>query len=304
MRHVADLHLEQDTRLDGAVSAGQRVARFIRPGKVRDVLHGVWLGHPLHPMLIQATIGTWLSASILDFAGGDQKAARRLVTAGLAVAAPAALAGAADWSEQHEQQMRVGVVHAAGTIAAAGLYGTSLIARGPRAGRLLRLAGLAAVSASGLLGGHISFRLAGGANHAEEVPHLVKPGWQHLMVAADLPEGKVVRQMLGEVPVAAVRLDGAVHVLADRCSHMSGPLFRRGTGGRLPDLSLARQRVPARRRVGGARTRYRAAARLRGTRGRRRDPGLPPWRRLRSQTAREVWNPDWRVFDAGSGWPG
>jgi nitrite reductase/ring-hydroxylating ferredoxin subunit len=176
------------------------------------------------PMLIQATIGTWLSASILDFAGGDQKAARRLVTAGLAVAAPAALAGAADWSEQHEQQMRVGVVHAAGTIAAAALYGTSLIARGPRAGRLLRLAGLAAVSASGLLGGHISFRLAGGANHAEEVAHLVKPGWQHLMVAADLPEGKVVRQMLGEVPVAAVRLNGAVHVLADRCSHMSGPL--------------------------------------------------------------------------------
>ena len=109
MWQISDL--EQDTRLDGAVSAGQRVARFIRPGKVRDVLHGVWLGHPLHPMLIQATIGTWLSASILDFAGGDQKAARRLVTAGLAVAAPAALAGAADWSEQHEQQMRVGVVH-------------------------------------------------------------------------------------------------------------------------------------------------------------------------------------------------
>jgi len=222
MWQISDL--EQNTRLDGAVSAGQRVARFIRPGKVRDVLHGVWLGHPLHPMLIQATIGTWLSASILDFAGGDHKAARRLAAAGLAVAVPAALAGAADWSEQHEQQMRVGVVHAAGTIAAAALYGTSLITRGPRAGRLLRLAGLAAVSASGLLGGHISFRLAGGANHAEEVAHLVKPGWQHLTVAADLPEGKVVRQMLGEVPVAAVRLNGAVHVLADRCSHMSGPL--------------------------------------------------------------------------------
>ena|SRR6202035_3217256 len=76
MWQISDL--EQDTRLDGAVSAGQRVARFIRPGKVRDVLHGVWLGHPLHPMLIQATIGTWLSASILDFTGGDQKAARRL----------------------------------------------------------------------------------------------------------------------------------------------------------------------------------------------------------------------------------
>jgi len=75
-----------------------------------------------------------------------------------------------------------------------------------------------------LLGGHISFRLAGGVSHAEEVPHLVKPGWQHLMTVAELPEAKPVRQMLGEVPVAAIRINGVARVLADRCSHMSGPL--------------------------------------------------------------------------------
>jgi len=216
--------LEQDSRLDGAVSAGQRVARLIRPGKVRDALHGVWLGHPVHPVLVQGAAGAWLSASLLDFAGGDERSARRLTAAGIGAAIPAALAGAADWSEQHEQQMRVGVVHAAGNVMALGLYAASLARRGPRGGRLLRLAGLAVVSASGLLGGHISFHLAGGANHAEEVPHLVPPGWQHLMLASDLPEGKPVRQLLGEVPVVAVRTGGEVHVLADRCSHMSGPL--------------------------------------------------------------------------------
>ena len=106
--------LEQESRLDAAVSAGQRVARLIRPGKVRDALHGVWLGHPVHPMLVQATTGAWLSASILDLTGAGEKAARRLVAAGIGAAVPAALAGAADWSEQHEQQMRVGVIHAAG----------------------------------------------------------------------------------------------------------------------------------------------------------------------------------------------
>lgn len=216
--------LEQESRLDAAVWAGQRVARLIRPGKVRDALHGVWLGHPVHPMLVQATTGAWLSASILDLTGAGEKVARRLVAAGVGAAVPAALAGAADWSEQHEQQMRVGVIHAAGNITALGLYAASLAQRGPRAARLLRLAGLAAVSASGLLGGHISFRLAGGANHAEQVPHLTEPGWQHLMPAADLPEGKPVRRLLGEVPVVAVRAGGAIYVLADRCSHMSGPL--------------------------------------------------------------------------------
>jgi nitrite reductase/ring-hydroxylating ferredoxin subunit/uncharacterized membrane protein len=216
--------LEQESRLDGVVSAGQRVARLIKPGRVRDALHGVWLGHPLHPMLIQAPIGTWLSASLLDLLGGGEKAARALTGAGLVAAVPAAVAGAADWSEQHEQQMRVGVVHAAGNMAAVGLYGASVLARSPRAGRALRLAGLATVAASGLLGGHLAYRLAGGANHAEAVPHLVEPGWHHLMTAAELPEGKLVRHMLGEVPVVAVRAGGTVHVLADRCSHMSGPL--------------------------------------------------------------------------------
>ncbi len=33
--------LEQDSRLDGAVSAGQRGARIIRPGRVPDARHGV-----------------------------------------------------------------------------------------------------------------------------------------------------------------------------------------------------------------------------------------------------------------------
>jgi nitrite reductase/ring-hydroxylating ferredoxin subunit len=217
------VRLEQAAGLDPVVSAGQRVARLIRPGKVRDALHGVWLGHPLHPVLVQAAAGAWLSASVMDLAG-DPEAARLLAAVGLAAAVPAVVAGAADWSEQHEQQMRVGVVHAAGNAVAISLYGASLAARGPRLSRALRLGGLAAVSVSGLLGGHISFRLAGGANHAEDVPHLLTPGWHYLMVAADLPEGKPVRQLVGEVPVVAIRTAGTVHVLADRCSHMSGPL--------------------------------------------------------------------------------
>ena len=58
--------LEQEFRLDRVVSAGQRAARLIRPGKLRDVLHGVWLGHPLHPMLAQLSLGSFVSAGVLD----------------------------------------------------------------------------------------------------------------------------------------------------------------------------------------------------------------------------------------------
>ena len=106
---------------------------------VRDALHGVWLGHPLHPVLVQAPVGAWLSAAVLDVARGRAAVAeaqrRRLVAFGLAAAA-AALAGAVDWSEQHEQQMRVGVVHLAANVTAAALYGASLLDPGRgRAGR-------------------------------------------------------------------------------------------------------------------------------------------------------------------------
>jgi nitrite reductase/ring-hydroxylating ferredoxin subunit len=222
MRMVS--RLEQAEGLDPAVTAGQRIARYLQPGALRDTLHGVWLGHPVHPLLVQAPIGAWLSAAVLDAGLGSKTAVRRLVAAGLAASAPAVLAGAADWSEQHEQQMRVGVVHALANTTAIGLYGASLLTRSARAARMLRFGGLAAVGIGGVLGGHISFRLAGGANHAEPVPHLIEPGWHDVMAAADLPDGQPVRGMLGEVPVVIVRQARQVYALGDRCSHMSGPL--------------------------------------------------------------------------------
>ena len=253
MRHIPQLsdvfrltRLERAQALDRVVTPAQRVVRRLRPGPLRDALNGVWLGHPLHPVLAQAPVGAWLSAAVLDAAraqaadsdgavggafGGTAVAEaqrRRLVAFGLAAAAAAALAGAADWSEQHEQQMRVGVVHAAANVTAAGFYGASLLTRKPAASRALRLAGLAAVTVGGLLGGHIAFRLSGGANQAEPVLHLVEPGWHDLMPAAGLGDGEPVRAMLGEVPMVVIRDGRAVHVLAGRCSHLSGPLWEGG----------------------------------------------------------------------------
>ena len=183
--------LEDMSSLDRVVTPVQRLARMVRPQRVRDALHGVWLGHPLHPVLVQAPVGAYLSAAVLDVVPGSlrhggARQSRRLVAFGLLASSPAALAGAVDWSEQHEQQMRVGVLHLAANLTGTALYGTSLLA-GARAARALRFAGLAMVGVGGLLGGHISFRQAGGANHAEAVPHLVEPEWHDLMPALRHP---------------------------------------------------------------------------------------------------------------------
>lgn len=165
-------NLENASALDRLTEPGQRAARLLPPGRARDALHGVWLGHPLHPALVQVPAGTWLSASLLDAWPGNETASRRLVLAGLAAAVPAALAGAT----------------------------------------------------GGFLGSHIAYRQSAGANQAEPVPHLVEPGWHDLMPAAGLAERQPVKRMLGDVPVVVIRDGADIHVLADRCSHLSGPL--------------------------------------------------------------------------------
>src|SRR5262245_66674735 len=36
--------------------------------RVRDFLHGTWLGHPLHPALTDVPLGAWTTALMLDAA--------------------------------------------------------------------------------------------------------------------------------------------------------------------------------------------------------------------------------------------
>src|SRR5215472_4183084 len=34
--------------------------------KIKNALHGVWLGHPLHPALTDVPIGAWTAAMVFD----------------------------------------------------------------------------------------------------------------------------------------------------------------------------------------------------------------------------------------------
>src|SRR5579884_1104196 len=100
--------------LDGVASAVREAThKVLRPGTVKNVLHGVWLGHPLHPALAQVPVGAFLGATVLDLTGDRGPGARRLIGCGVLASVPAALAGLADNADAHEEQQRIGVVHAA-----------------------------------------------------------------------------------------------------------------------------------------------------------------------------------------------
>ncbi|MER7515561.1 Rieske (2Fe-2S) protein [Streptomyces sp. NPDC126499] len=220
--------LEKSPRADRLVDTVRSAVRSVPLGPARDALHGRWLGHPVHPLLVQFPIGAWLSAAVLDLLPGQRRAAGLLVGAGLAGAGPAAVAGWTDWAELRRPQMRVGLVHAAANITGVGFYAASLAARCRGRhwrGRMWGFCGLTAIMTGGAIGGHLAYRQASGANHAEQVPALVPSGWHPVAALADLPPGRPRRAHVGEVPVVAVRVGtGTVRVLAEQCSHMAGPL--------------------------------------------------------------------------------
>ena len=221
-------NLEDAAVLDPAVKAVQKgVESVIRPQWLRDILHGVPIGHALHPLMILAPAGAWLSAAGLDLVPGTERASRMLVGAGVISALPTAAAGFNDWSQLHAQQQRVGLVHSAANILATTLYAASYVQRrrGKHvSGKVLGYAGLALVSGGGYLGGHLSYAMAAGANHAEDVPHLVPSGWQPLAPLDDVPERTLQQRYLGDVSVLLYRRGDRVSALSAKCSHLSGPL--------------------------------------------------------------------------------
>jgi nitrite reductase/ring-hydroxylating ferredoxin subunit len=116
-------------------------------------------------------------------------------------------------------------VHAVSNVAALSLYGASLVARrrgAQRRGRLLGLAGAAALGVGGHLGGHLSYAKAVGVDATALGAGL--DDWTDAGAAADLLDDVPVCRSVAGVDVLLVRHDGQVLALADRCSHRGGPL--------------------------------------------------------------------------------
>jgi nitrite reductase/ring-hydroxylating ferredoxin subunit/uncharacterized membrane protein len=220
--------LERAEVLDGVMMPVRKVMRSLPLGPVRDMLHGRWLGHPVHPMSAQVPIGAWTSAAMLDLLPGERRAARTLVGVGLLAAGPTALAGWVDWADLRKPQLRVGLVHSALNITGVGLYAGSLAARlkgRESVGKALGFAGLTAVTAGGALGAHLAYRQGAGMNHAESVEPSVGTDWHTLGPVADFPVGEPVRRRVQDTDVLVYKSpDGEVNVLSERCNHLGGPL--------------------------------------------------------------------------------
>src|SRR5215212_6785862 len=101
--------------------------------RAKDALHGVWLGHPLHPVFTDVPIGAWTTALALDAASDGDKGMRRAATfamgVGLTGALGAAVTGLTDWSETDGQPRRTGLIHGLLNVTATALFATSYALR-------------------------------------------------------------------------------------------------------------------------------------------------------------------------------
>jgi nitrite reductase/ring-hydroxylating ferredoxin subunit/uncharacterized membrane protein len=217
-----------------AFQAGGDVGR-----RVRDFLHGTWLGHPLHPVLTDIPLGAWTAALVLDAAStrdrGLARAADAAIGVGIAGAASAAVTGLADWQHTSGGDRRVGMGHALLNTTALALYAASLTlrrsgVRGP--GRGLAALGFVLATGAAYLGGSLVFKKRIGVDHAPR-----PEAWSdfvRVLAESDLPEGATRAVDAQGVRVVLVRRGQQVYALAESCAHLGGPLSE----GRLEDNAL------------------------------------------------------------------
>jgi nitrite reductase/ring-hydroxylating ferredoxin subunit/uncharacterized membrane protein len=196
--------------------------------RAKNALHGVWLGHPLHPVFTDVPLGAWTTALALDAAANDEPGMRRAATfamgVGLAGAIGAAVTGLTDWSETDGRPRRAGLVHGLMNVAATSLFATAYTLRRNdrhRGGRTCAWAGYAIALGAAYLGGDLVYRQRMGVMHADtELPS----AFTAVLESDHLTDNSMVRGRAGSADILLVRQRGKVCALVHSCAHLGGPL--------------------------------------------------------------------------------
>jgi len=196
----------------------------------KNALHGVWLGHPLHPVLTDVPIGAWTTALALDAReavtgdGAYGRAADFAVGVGLLGAVGAAVTGLTDWSETEGRSRRLGLLHGLLNLTATALVASSYALRrsGSRsAGRATTAAGFGIAIGAAYLGGNLVYRERIGVTHAAVAePEEFTP----VLESAALPDNSMRKASIEDASFLVVRHRQRICALAHSCAHLGGPL--------------------------------------------------------------------------------
>lgn len=205
--------------------------------RIKNLLHGTWLEHPLHPALTDVPIGAWTAALVLDIFGRDSDdrklatGADAAVAIGLVGAAGSAITGLNDWQHIDGRSRRIGLVHGLLNLSAFFFYVISFLLRvsGARsAGRSTSLLGFTIATGAAYLGGHLVFGERIGVDHADR--QAIDSKFTVVLPEEELPDSQLKQVETGGARVLLVRRGRQVYAIGDVCSHLGCYL---SSGGRL-----------------------------------------------------------------------
>jgi nitrite reductase/ring-hydroxylating ferredoxin subunit len=209
-------------------------ARLGRPGKLlQDFLNGSWLGHSLHPVVVDVVVGGSTVAvllQLLTWLGVDGLRTALiwiLALSGLA-ALSAIVSGLTDFKDTATGDERAivglhGLINIVATVLLAAAFFTLLAGGDGLAGWLI-LAGFAVLSVGAFIGGHVVFKYGYMVNHNAFAKGKRAKEFTAVLPAAELPDATPTKAMLGATALVLVRRGDLVFALKDTCSHAGGPL--------------------------------------------------------------------------------
>ena len=198
--------------------------------KVEDLLHGVPLGHPVHSVLTDLTIGLYTSTFFLDllelFDTNEERASISdgFLLGGLLSAVPTIITGVADWKDSEGRTRNLGLIHAAlnatANLCYLGAYVSRKRSRGVRLA--LAFAGATVMTAAAYLGGRMVYREKFGANHSQ--PPLRLETWTPVLPVQELEDNTPHRVVIHNFKVLLYKEDDVIYATQEVCPHFGGPL--------------------------------------------------------------------------------
>lgn len=205
-----------------------------RPGKLlQDFLNGSWLGHSLHPVVVDVVVGGATVAfmlQLLSWLGVADLRVALLWVLGLTwlTGLSAIVTGLTDFkdtatgAERHMVGLH-GLINIVATVVLIVAF-VALLADGDALGGWLIVAGFVVLSVGAFIGGHVVFKYGYMVNHNAFAGGRKAKDYTALLAAADLPEATPTKAMLGATALVVVRRGDVVYALKETCSHAGGPL--------------------------------------------------------------------------------
>jgi nitrite reductase/ring-hydroxylating ferredoxin subunit/uncharacterized membrane protein len=206
------------------------------PRRLKSLLNGTWLGHPLHPAITDVPITAWITTAVFDvlwlispvtFAWAA-RGAEVTVLIGLLAALGAIVTGLTDWSDTYGAERRVGLNHALFNAIATILYLVSFVLRLVQApgdsilAAIIGFVGLASVLYAAYLGGDMVFTKGTGVNHTAWEAE--SDDYEAVLPLERVEENKLYRVTASGVPVVLVRRGLQLYAISATCPHAGGPL--------------------------------------------------------------------------------